>query len=106
MAKQSRQELVGFVIRKALDPVLRAKPDGKSEADKKKLERVQDATRSEIERYRNYGSAEEVVTNFKRDLHSSAAKKIHAELEQLGLPTINDIREEFEAKARDLGVDA
>src|SRR4051794_14260065 len=106
MAKQSKQELVGFVIRKALDPVLRAKPDGKSEADKKNLERVQDATRSEIERYRKYGSAEEVVTNFKRDLHSSAAKKIHSELDQLGLPTINDIREEFEAKARDLGVDA
>jgi hypothetical protein len=104
MASHSKQELVDFVIRKALDPVLKAKPDGRSEADKKKLERVQDATRSEVERYRKYGSAEEVVTNFKRDLHSSAAKKVHAELQQLGLPTINDIRDEFEAKARDLGV--
>ena len=106
MAKQAKQELVDFVIRRAFDPVLKAKPDGKSDAEKKKLEHVQDATRSEIDRYRGYGSADELVTNFKRDLHSTAAKKIHHELEQLGLPTINDIRDEFEAKARDLGVHA
>lgn len=106
MAKQAKQELVDFVIRRAFDPVLKAKPDGKSDAEKKKLEHVQDATRSEIDRYRGYGSADELVTNFKRDLHSTAAKKIYHELEQLGLPTINDIRDEFEAKARDLGVHA
>ena len=56
--------------------------------------------------YRGYGSAEEVVTNFKRDLHSAPAKKIHAELKRLGLPTLNDIKDEFEAKARELGIDA
>lgn len=106
MAAQTKQKLVEFVIRKAFDPVLKAKGDGKSETEKSKLKHVQDATRAEIDRYRGYGSAEELVTNFKRDLHSDAAKKIHKELEQLGLPTINDIRDEFEAKARDLGVHA
>jgi chromosomal replication initiation ATPase DnaA len=70
------------------------------------LEHVQKATKAEIERYRHYASAEELVTNFKRDLSSSAAKKIHSELRNLHLPTIEDIRDEFERKAREMGVKA
>lgn len=103
---QAKQELADFVISKAFDPVMRAKADGRSEADRKLLEHVQQATKAEIERYRNYGSAEEVVTNFKRDLHSEPAKKVHAQLRRLHLPTIEDIREDFENKAQDLGVKA
>jgi hypothetical protein len=106
MTSQSQRELFGLVERKAFEPVLRAKPDGRSEPEKKKLEHVQKATKAEIERYRHYGSAEELVTNFKRDLSSSAAKKIHSELRNLHLPTIEDIRDEFERKARELGVKA
>jgi hypothetical protein len=100
----AKQELVDFVIGKALDPVMRAKPEGRSDADRRALEHVQKATQSEIERYRNYGSAHEVVVNFKRDLSSSAAKKVHSELRRLDLPTIEDIRDEFERKADKLGV--
>lgn len=104
MSSKAQKELVDFLVHRAFDPVLKAKPDGRSDAEKKKLEHVQDATRKEIERFRHYGSAEEVVTNFRRDLDSEPAKKIHRELKSLGLPTINDIREEFEDKARELGV--
>ena len=99
-----KRELLSFLEHKAFDPVMRAVPDGRSEAEKKRLEDVQRRTKSEIERYRNYGSAEELVTNFKRDLTSDAAKKVHAELRSLHLPTIEEIRDEFEQKARDLGV--
>lgn len=105
MAKDHKRELADFVIREALDPVLRAKAEGRSEADRRMLEHVQQATRAEIQRYRGYGSAREVVTNFKRDLTSSAAKKVHAELAHLGLPTLDDIRDRFEEKARALGVE-
>ncbi len=101
MASDKKAELLEFLERRAFNPVLHAKS-----GDKDTLEHVQRATRDEIERYRNYGSAEEVVINFKRDLHSSAAKKVHAELRRLHLPTIEDVRDEFEAKARELGVDA
>lgn len=106
MASDAKQKLVDFVVHKAFDPVLKAKPEGRSETEKEKLEHVQRATRAEIDRYRGYGSASEVVTNFKRDLHSEAARKVHSELRQLGLPTINDVREEFERKADELGVHA
>jgi hypothetical protein len=105
MATDKKRELVDFLVKKAFNPVLHAKPDGRSEAEKRKLEHVRDATRAEIDRYRDYGSAEEVVTNFRRDLHSSAAKKVHAELKSLHLPTLDDIRDEFEDKARELGVE-
>ncbi len=101
---QARQELSEFVISRAFAPVMRAKTDGKSEADRKLLERVQKATAAEIERHRHYGSAKDVVANFKRDLNSRAAKKIHSELRHLHLPTIEEIRDDFEAKARELGV--
>ena len=105
MAADNKRTLVDFLVRKAFEPVMHAKPDARSEGERKKLEHVREATRKEIDRYRNYASAEEVVTNFRRDLHSSAAKKVHAALRSLHLPTINDIRDEFEEKARELGVD-
>lgn len=106
MVADAKQQLVDFLIRRAFDPVLRAKSDGRSDSERRKLEHVQKATESEIERFRAYQSAQEVVTNFKRDLNSRAARKVHAELRALHLPTIEDIHEEFDAKARDLGVHA
>ena len=104
MTKDAKCELVEFVMQKALDPVLRASPAHRSKADQDKLEHVKHATRAEVGRYRGYGSAEEVVVNFKRDLHSEPAKKVQAELRSLHLPTIHDIRQEFERKAGELGV--
>ena len=104
MATDKKRTLVDFLIRQAFDPVMHAKPDGRSAAENAKLDHVRKATRAEIERYRDYRSAEEVVTNFRRDLHSSAAKKVHAELRNLGLPTLDDVRNEFEEKVRELGV--
>ena len=106
MTSKAQKELTDFLIDRAFEPVLRARPDGRSDADKKKLADVQDATRKEIERFRHYGSAAEVVTNFRRDLDSEPAKKIHRELHALDLPTLNDLRDEFEKKADGLGVKA
>lgn len=106
MATDKKRELVDFLVKKAFNPVVHAKTEGRSEADKRKLEHVRDATRAEIERYRDYRSAEEVVTNFRRDLHSRAAKKVHAELQSLHLPTLDEIRKEFEDKVRELGVES
>ena len=99
-----KDELVRFLEERAFKPVLSARSKGRSEAEQKKLEHVRKATRTEVKRFHNYGSAQEVVTNFRRDLDSEPAKRVHAELRSLGLPTINDIREEFERRAEELGV--
>jgi hypothetical protein len=106
MASKAMRQLLHLVELKAFDPVLRAKPDGRADIERKKLSYVQEATRAEVDRYRHYSSARQLVTNFKRDLDSEPAKKMHAELRSLGLPTIEDIRDEFERKAHELGVRA
>ena len=105
MASDAKRQLVEFLIDRAFDPVMKAKPEGRSDAEKKKLKHVQEATRAEIERFQRYGSAKDVVENFKRDLNSDPAKKVHADLKALNLPTLNEIKDEFETKASELGVD-
>ena len=99
-----QRELMDFLKRRVFDPVMRADAAGRSDADKRKLDDVKDATRTEIDRYQRYASAQELVTNFERDLTSDPAKKIHRECRALGLPTLPEVRDEFERKARDLGL--
>ncbi|WP_428483447.1 hypothetical protein [Rhodopila sp.] len=106
MPKDAKHALAEFVINEVLDPVMKARPDTLEDADRPVLEHLQQATRAEIERYRAYGSAEEVLVNFRRDLTSRPAKKVHAELNRLGLPTLLDIRDRFEDLARSRGVHA
>jgi hypothetical protein len=101
MMRDAKNELVDFLVRRAFYPVLMAPRNG---PDKSKIDHVQNATRAEIDRFRSYESAEEVVLNFKRDLYSKPAKKINAELRALNLPVINDLQDEFERKALELGI--
>lgn len=46
------------------------------------------------------------MINFKRDLDSEPARKVHRELKDLGLPTIVDIKDEFLKLADELHVGA
>jgi hypothetical protein len=91
----NKQELIHFLEQRVFNPILRAKPDDYSNGDRAALEHVQKATTSEKDRYHRYGSADEVILNFKRDLHSAAAKKIDSELSRLKLPCLPDIKDEF-----------
>ena len=105
-AKQqgTKQQLVRLLDEKAFRPVLRADPSDFPENKRDLLRDMQRRTETEIERFHHYGSAAEVLTNFKRDLDSAPAKKVHAALGELGLPTLNDVRSEFEKLADELGV--
>jgi len=105
MTQDAQQKLLDLLDRKAFDPVLRARPERYAEGQRAKLKDVQDATRTEQERYRHYGSARKIVEMFKDDLGSEPARKVHRELGQLGLPTLHDVREEFEHLAEGLGVE-
>ena len=67
--------------------------------EEKALEDVQRRTRSEQERYQNYGSADDVVRMYKDDLSSEHAKEVNAELKRLGLPVLADVRAEFLKRA-------
>ena len=91
----NKQELLHFLDQHVFDPILHASPSKYSEADQKKLKGVQDRTRSEKERFRGYASAQEVIENYKSDLHSSTAKRVNSELEKLKLPTLPSVEDDF-----------
>jgi hypothetical protein len=40
-------------------------------------------------------SASEILENYKRDLHSSTAKRVNTELEHPKLPTLPSVKDEF-----------
>src|SRR2546421_13011878 len=104
MGDRAKDQLVRLLESHVFDPVLTTRPTGRSETDRAKLEHVQKATRAEIARLRDYRSAKDALVNFRRDLGSAPARRVHVELHALGLPTINDFRDEFERRAETLGV--
>lgn len=106
MAESAKDKLIRFLEQRAFDPVLKARPDRYSENERRKLDDVQRRTETEKDRFEHYGSARDVVVNFKRDLDSEPARKVHRELKDLGLPTIVDIEDEFLKLADELHVGA
>ncbi len=103
--KHAREQLLDLIDRKAFQPVLDASPDDyKNDKDKETLRDVQKTTRSTQQSYHKYNSAEKVRDMFRDDLSSDAAQKVHRELRELGLPTLNDIKDEVEQLADKLGV--
>ncbi len=103
---RAREKLLDLVDGKAFDPVLKASPSTySSERDKDRLRDVQDTTRNTQRSYHEKDkSAQAVYENFLDDLHSEAAKKVHRELRDLNLPTLDDNKDEFEQMANELGV--
>lgn len=104
MTNPAREELLDLLDRRAFDPVLEASPDGYPEGKRDQLRDVQKTTLSTKESYHRYGSAEKVREMFRDDLHSDAARKTQKQIEQLGLPTLQDVRDEFEKTAERVGV--
>jgi hypothetical protein len=91
----NKAELLKYLDQHVFDPILKASADKYSGADKRKLEDVQERTRSEKERFHHYSSAKEITDNYKSDLHSSTAKRVNSELDKLKLPTLPSVKQEF-----------
>lgn len=104
MADGAKERLVNFLDEKAFQPVLGANPESYPEDKRNVLKDVQDATRAERDRFHDYGSAEEVYQMYKDDLNSEPAQDVHGKLRDLDLPTLNDVRSEFENLAQEVGV--
>jgi hypothetical protein len=100
MTADVKDELVDFLVHQAFYPVLMTDRAGPNKA---MIAHVQEAIHAEIDRFRGYKSAEEVIANFNRDLRSKPGKDIHSELKLLNLPVLHDLHEDFERKARELG---
>ncbi len=95
----NKQELVDFLEKRVFRPVLDAKPEDYPESKRDDLLDVQRSTRSEVQRFRNYESAEQVKDMYRDDLSSKAAKDVQRKSRELGLPTLPEVRDEFEKLA-------
>lgn len=103
---EQKKELLNFLDKKAFDPILRKSADDyDSDAKKKKFEHVKKSTEKEKERFHNYNTASDIKENFRRDLNSEPAKKVHAELKTLDLPRLPDLKDEFYHLCDELGVE-
>jgi hypothetical protein len=91
----SKRDLLRFLDAHVFQPILKASPEDYPSKDHGTLHDVQDRTRSEQERFRHYGSAKEIVDNYKSDLHSTTAKRVNRELERLKLPTLPSVEKQF-----------
>ena len=99
----AKDTLVEFLDRRAFRPVLQADPANYPESKRERVRHVQRATEDERERYHHYDSARKVYEMYRDDLTSDAAKEVHRELQTLGLPTLDDVRDEFERLATQVG---
>lgn len=100
-----KKKLLDLLDREAFDPILRAREEDYSGSDRKALQHAQTATRREKERFHHYGDADDVVVNFKRDLHSRQAVRVNEELTRLHLPRLIDIESDFFHLCDRLGVE-
>ena len=92
---ENKQELLHFLDQHVFNPILKASPKSKGGPDERKLQDVQDRTRSEQDRFHHYSSAREIIDNYKSDLHSKTAHRVNKELEALDLPTLPSVKDEF-----------
>jgi len=93
---RKREELLKFLNRKVFDPILRALPeDYKSEDLKKKLNDVKKRTESEKHIFHELQTAGQVKKNYLADLDFRTARKTDYELDELKLPSLTKVKDEF-----------
>lgn len=100
----AKQRLLDVLDRKAFDPVINADPGDYATDEREQLRDVQETTRSTKQSYHEYGSADKVRQMFRDDLSSDSARKVQRQIGSLGLPTLQDVKDEFERVADEVGV--
>ena len=98
--------LFEFLDEHAFRPVLAATPERLPEEQRAALRSVQAETRRERERFARGGTATEIYRAYHEELEAPGAADRHRRLRELDLPTLEDVRIDFEQMAGDLGVGA
>lgn len=94
--EEKRARLIAFLDQMVFDPVLRADENKYDEDRKKTLADVKRSTENEKRRFHHdYRSAIAVKHNYLSDLGSRVAEKKNKELEDLGLPRMYQVRDDF-----------
>ena len=90
-----KQELLTFLDRRVFHPIRNTSNKEYNVKQREKLADVQRRTEAERTRFQGYGSSERIVAMYKDDLSSEKAKSVNAHLQDLGLPRLVDIQQEF-----------
>ncbi|MGE0081398.1 MAG: hypothetical protein AB7U81_08880 [Thiohalomonadaceae bacterium] len=94
--EEKRARLVEFLDKMVFDPVLRVDDSKYDENARQKLAEVKRSTANEKRRFHDdYRSAIAVKQNYLSDLDSPAAARKNKALEELGLPRMYQVRDDF-----------
>jgi len=104
MAKDAKKELLNFIDHKAFDVILKKDAGKMDEKEKDQLEELQRKTKNEKDKFHGYGSAREIKDNFLQNVRSKPAHKLNSDLKDFKLPTLPDLKDDFEALCEKLGV--
>jgi len=96
--------LIDFLDQHAFAPVLAATPERFSEEKRLTLRAVQNEIRRERERFGQEASAEAIYRMYHAELEAPGASDLHRRLRELDLPSLDDLRVDFEQMAGDLGI--
>jgi len=102
--KDKRDELLNFIDKKAFNVILKTSPDKFKGKDKEDFDEILKKTKDEKKKFQGYKTANEVKENFLSNTHSIPAQKLDKELEHLKLPTLPQIKDEFEELCKKLDV--
>ncbi|MGB7843053.1 MAG: hypothetical protein WBL21_09695 [Salinimicrobium sp.] len=103
--QEKKKKLLDILNKKAFNPILdKSKDDYDSEDKKKKLEEVQQNTKSKKERFENYNTPEEVRENYLHVLSSEKDENLEEKLKDLDLPRLSQIKKEFLDLCKELDV--
>ncbi len=91
----SKTELLEFLDKHVFHRILNASERNLGTKQREDLEDLKKRTEAEKARFHGYDSAEKIVQMYKDDLSSEAAKPINARLQDLGLPRLVDVKEQF-----------
>ena len=91
----NKSDLLHFLDKHVFHPILHASERDLGTKQREDLEDLKKRTQDEMGRFHGYDSAEKIVQMYKDDLTSAAAVPVNARLQDLGLPRLVDVREEF-----------
>lgn len=93
---KKREELLKFLDQKVFAPILQALPeDYKSEGLIKKLHNVKRRTEREKHQFYQLQTSEEVKKTYLSDLDFRTARKTDHELDELNLPSLPKVKNDF-----------
>lgn len=91
----SKTELLDFLDKHVFHRILNASERNLGTKQREDLEDLKRRTEAEKARFHGYDSAEKIVQMYKDDLSSEAARPINARLQDLGLPRLVDVKDQF-----------